>query len=538
MANTQKNTQVYKGHVVDPLNGTMFDGAIYVQDGRILDIEKCEVEADAPYYLPGFVDSHVHIESSMMMPKQFARVARRHGTVGIVCDPHEIANVLGRKGIEMMLEDAKGVDFYFAFCVPSCVPACGGAIETSGEVLDSKAVAELLKRDEIYGLAEMMNYPGVLNEDPEVMAKIAAAKAVGKPIDGHAPGLRGEDRKKYAAAGITTDHECSSYDEALDAIKAGMKVLIRKGSAAVDYPALAPLIKDYPDQLMFCTDDAHPYDLLYGHVDRDVRVALADGYPLMNVLKMACVNPVLHYNLPIGLLRKGDSADFIAISELTSQFQVLASYIHGHRMIDAPLPEFEVKPEHIRCVAKPITPADIQYVAHNPEAIPQIVAADRSLLTQKYIGPLDSHSQKIVVYNRYTEGAKPQTAYIRGFELKNGALAQSIAHDCHNIIAVGTSDELICQVVNRVIENHGGIAATDGVELADSPLPIGGIMSPEPCELIAVRHHRLLTMAEKAGCPFKAPFITLGFMALPVIPELKLTDKGLFDSTVWSMIER
>lgn len=529
---------ILKGHVISPVEGTVQDAAVTIKDGVIKSIEPCEVAEDAPFLLPGFVDSHVHIESSMMLPSEFARLASTHGSVGAVCDPHEIANVLGIKGVELMLDNAKNANFHFAFCAPSCVPSCGTDIETSGEIIDSKGVEELLRRDDIYALGEMMNYPGVLNEDSEVMAKIAAAKASGKPIDGHAPGLMGEERIRYAGAGISTDHECSEYSEALDAINAGMMVLIREGSSAKNYDALAPLITEHSDALMFCTDDSHPADLVNKHIDEHIRYAIADGYSLIKILRIASVNPVNHYKLPIGLLRVGDSADLIAISDTTASFKVLETFINGKPRKSTPSYAFDVNPECSRCVAARVTPSDIQYMGHRGNNIPQIVATDRSLLTDKYVGPLDSHSQKLVVYNRYKEGAKPQVAYIRGFELKHGAWAQTIAHDCHNIIAVGADDEMICDVINRVIELKGGIVATDGQKISELALPIAGLISPLPGEILAEKNQELEYIVHRDGTLMDSPFITLGFMALPVIPVIKLTDKGLFDSTIWSMVER
>ena len=527
----------YIGHVVNVLDGTMTDAEIVVKEGVITAITPCDVPDDAPYYLPGFVDSHVHIESSMMLPTEFARIAKRHGTVGAICDPHEIANVLGIAGVELMLDNARQTDFYFGFGAPSCVPSCGTDIETSGEILDSKAVASLLKREDITMLSEMMNYPGVLNADAEVMAKIDAAKLVGKPVDGHAPGLVGEGRNQYAAAGISTDHECTQYEEARDAVNAGMFVLIREGSAAKNYEALSPLIAECPDMLMFCTDDSHPTDLVKGHIDQIVKRAIKDGYPVMDVLRMACLNPVRHYGLKTGLLQVGDSADFIAISDLSADFKVIATYIHGVCQNDEESEAFELQDCYSRCAATPITAGDIAYMNEEESVVPQIVATDGSLLTAWYSGPKDSHSQKLVTYNRYVPGARPQVAYIRGFEITNGAIAQTIAHDCHNIIAIGSDDGMIVDMINRVISMRGGIAATDGNETVELPLPIGGIMSNLPGDDLSEINLKLEQTVRQSGCIFNAPFITLGFMALPVIPELKLTDKGLFDGNTFQFVK-
>lgn len=526
-----------KGHVVNIIDGTVTDAAIVVKDGIISAVTPCKVPDDAPYFLPGFIDSHVHIESSMMLPTEFARIAKRHGTIGALCDPHEIANVLGVPGVKLMLDNAKQTDFYFGFGAPSCVPSCSTDIETGGEILDSGTVASLLERDDIFMLSEMMNYPGVLNGDPEVMAKIEAAKRAGKPVDGHAPGLLGKDRSRYAATGISTDHECSHLDEARDAIASGMKVLIREGSAARNYEALSPLIAECPDRLMFCTDDSHPSDLVNGHINRIVKRAIKDGYPVMDVLRIACLNPVRHYGLKSGLLQVGDSADFIAVSDLSADFEVIATFLHGVRQDDAQSPGFKLLDWHRRCEAAPIGIEDIAYADDDTAGIPQIVAMDGSLYTDLYSGPKDSHSQKLVVYNRYTTGARPRVAYIRGFEIAHGAIAQTIAHDCHNIIAVGSDDGMIVDMINRVISMKGGIAATDGSGTVELPLAIGGILSGLPGDELAGINRKLEQTVRQSGCVFNAPFITLSFMALPVIPQIKLTDKGLFDGNAFQFIQ-
>lgn len=535
-----------KGHVVDPLNGTITDAAIVIKEGKIASITPCEVAADAPFYMPGWVDAHVHIESSMMLPTEFARIAKRHGTIAVIADPHEIANVLGVPGVELMLDDAKKADFYFAFMAPSCVPACSADIETSGAVLDVEDVKALLAREDIYGLGEMMNFPGVLSGDSAVMAKIEACLALGKQVDGHAPGLLGEARMQYAAAGITTDHECSTIEEARAAVAAGMFVQIREGSAALNYNALHPILGEAPELAMFATDDAHPTDLLLGHIDDHVRTSLALGYPLMNILQAASVNPIRHYKLPCGLLQVGDAADLIAISDTTPKFRVLETYIKGvkHKEEGIRKKEEGVKMMNV-CVAKPISVEDIVVNGVNGDngdaslnggKVHQIVAEDCSLLTEHYVGPLDEESNKIVNYNRYTEGARPSVGYIRGFKMRRGAFAQTIAHDCHNIMAIGANDEDLVRVINRVIELGGGIVATDGEITQELALPIAGLISPLPAEELDVLNLSLERLVQSCGCEMDSPFITLGFMALPVIPCLKQTDKGLFDATVWHVL--
>lgn len=542
-------TPLFKGHVVDLVSRRIFGGEIIVKDGKIASIIECDIDDDAPYYMPGFIDSHVHVESSMMTPVEFARIALRHGTIGAVCDPHEIANVMGTEGVELMLDLAKLADFHFVFGMPSCVPSCCKDIETSGAELGAEAVEKFMKRDDIYFLSEMMNFPGVLGQDPMVMAKIEAAKKVGKPIDGHAPGLLGDERARYSAAGITTDHECTSFEIGRSAIENGMILQIREGSAAKNYDALAPLIAEYPGKIMFCTDDLHPYDLVRGHIDRFVRRAIGEGYDIMDVLTAACVTPVKHYGIPSGLLQVGDPADFIVLTDLTPRFRVMKSYINGKKVFSSKgqytasqLLErsIAIQKDLVQHMmnnfnAKSITESSISSVLVNEENI--IVASDGSLFTLNQKGCVDESVQKIVVLDRYFGNAEPKIAYIKGFGLTHGAIAQTIAHDCHNIVAVGSSDKELVRVINRVIDMKGGIAVSDGEVMEDLPLPIGGIISPLCGYELAFRCDLLDEVVKRAGCKLNSPFITLAFMCLPVIPQLKLTDKGLFDSVQFKFVD-
>lgn len=543
-----ENRSLFKGHIVDIVARRIYGGELSIVDGKIGFIKECEVDENSPYYMPGFIDSHVHIESSMMTPVEFARIAVRHGTIGAVCDPHEIANVMGSAGIELMLDLSKLADFRFVFGMPSCVPSCSKEIETSGFVLGPEEVDKFMKRDDIYFLAEMMNFPGVIAKDPEVMAKIASSKAAGKPIDGHAPGLVGTDRSKYAEAGISTDHECTTIETGRAAVNSGMIVQIREGSAAKDYAALSPLIAEAPGMVMLCTDDCHPNDFVRGHIDRIVRRAISDGYDIMDILTATCLTPVKHYNIPTGLLQVGDPADFIVVTDLTEHFRVIKSYINGEKVYSSKgqytasrILERSVRVQrdlvqHMinNFNASPISEEDIARITTEEEDI--IVASDGSLFTKHEKGPVDDSVQKMVVLDRYTKGAKPKVAYIKGFGLTKGAVAQSIAHDCHNIVAVGSDDKELVKVVNRVIEMKGGVAVSDGTIMEDLPLPIAGIISPLCGHELAFRCTLLQEVIESAGCKFHSPFITLAFMCLPVIPELKLTDKGLFDSVNFQFI--
>ena len=528
----ERSQKVYQGHIVDVIDRRIFDGCIEVGGGAITSVRECGgVRADAPFILPGFIDSHFHIESSMLTPTEFARVAAPHGTIGVVSDPHEIANVLGISGIDYMLEDASRSNFNFCFGAPSCVPSCGSDIESGGAVLSSKDVDELLQRPQIAFLSEMMNFPGVLSEDSEVMAKIASARRAGKPVDGHAPGLLGKDRADYAGKGISTDHECTTYEEGLSCIENGMNVLVREGSAAKNYEALIPLISLRPDKVMFCTDDCHPDDLLSGHINDLVKRAIGDGYDLWDVLRSACLNPQLHYSLNWGLLREGDPATFIMVDSLTPDMKVLGTFFRGENFRIGDGGRGENFPNNFE--AEAICVEDIEREGNGP--VPVIIARDGQLYTSLEYASRDDSSypweevQKIVVLNRYRKGVQPSVGYIRGFNVRNGAMAASIAHDCHNIVAIGSSDSRIVRVINQVVSMRGGIAALQGEGRMNSlNLPIAGIMSPLEGKQVVEIYLELLDTIKEAGCTFRTPFLTMSFMCLPVIPQVKITDKGLF----------
>ncbi len=529
------------GHIVDPLNRQIYDATLTVTDGRITSILPAySMEDDAPYILPGFVDSHVHIESSMLLPENFARVAIRHGTLAAIADPHEIANVLGIDGINFMIENGRQVPFHFFFGAPSCVPCTN--MESSGAVIGAADIDTLMQRDDIYFLGEMMNVPGVLGGDAEVLGKLAAARRADKPIDGHAPGLAGSDLQQYAAQGISTDHECSTLADEQARLDVGMKVLIREGSAAQNFDALSPLLAYNADDLMFCSDDIHPDDLLKGHINLMVRRAIAKGYPLWNVLRAACVTPVLHYRIPCGLLQEGDPADFILVDNLT-EFNVIATCIRGNffnRYAKFPVNRSWTRtdwPNNFH--ATPITPEDL-HVAPLSHNIQIIMAFNGSLFTgQKVIkakvdetgviSDVGNDVLKMVVLSRYAP-SRPAIGFIKGFGLKRGALASTIAHDSHNIVAVGTTDADIASAINHVISLQGGIVVEEDGAFDDLPLPVAGLISPLSHYDTCSAYARLTAHARALGCPFDAPFMTLSFMALPVIPKLKMTDKGLFDT--------
>lgn len=574
------------GRLADIFQEKIYTAEIVIENGIIHSITPLDMEPSPylPFILPGFIDAHVHIESSLLVPSEFARIAVVHGTIATVSDPHEIANVCGLPGVEFMIRNGETVPFYFNFGAPSCVPATRW--ETAGAELDASKVEELLNRKSIKYLSEMMNFPGVLNRDEEVLEKIAAAKRSGKPVDGHAPGLSGQLAKAYIEAGISTDHECFTAAEALEKLHYGMKILIREGSAAKNFDALIGLLHDFPDQMMFCSDDKHPDSLVLGHIDQLCARAVAKGIPLFHVLKAACLNSVLHYKLDSGLLRTGDPADFIVVRNV-EKFEVLQTYIKGQLVAENGRSNINATPRPLAGgnslvpekgnqepinVEEPINkfncrtrvPADFTYPLdkwgeqENVEQVYVIEAQDGQLITNKLTVPLkevqpdNGHLQsnpdkdilKLVVVNRY-HPAPIAKSFIRNFGLKRGALASSVAHDSHNIIAVGVDDESICRAVNLVIRNKGGLSCVDpgreereekeplenpgsGSELI-LPLPVAGLMSQENGYAVAEAYTLLDGLAKSLGSQLSAPFMTLSFMALLVIPHLKLGDLGLFD---------
>ncbi|MFW6100882.1 MAG: adenine deaminase [Bacteroidota bacterium] len=532
----QFNT-IITGNVVDIPGKRTFPGKVHIGSGVIQKIEFTKESVDDGYILPGLVDGHIHIESSMLSPQQFTKTAIQHGTVGTVSDPHEIANVLGEEGIQFMINNAKPAPLKINFGVPSCVPAT--PFETSGSVIDSEKVKQLIQEDHFRYLSEMMNFPGVLAKDEEVMKKIKSAQAVGKPIDGHAPGLRGEDLKKYIDAGITTEHECNTYDEAKEKLENGMMIQIREGSAAKNFDALWPLIREHPDQVMLCSDDRHPDDLIKGHINLLIRQGQEYGLDVFDLLKAATYNPVLHYDLPIGLLRQGDSADFIRVDDLT-RFNVLNAYINGECYLDQGKVFFEPVADQSPNImeAEPITTDDVQ-IADSGLPVRIIFAQDHQLYTSwfpdypkkansKLYSDITRDILKIAVMSRYRL-SKPSVGFIHNFGLKKGAVGSSIAHDSHNLLVVGTDDHSVVQTMNRLIEQKGGIVVFDGTELHGLPLEIAGLMSHQSAEEVSGQLQHLTQITASLGCKLDAPFMTLSFMALPVIPELKMTDQGLFD---------
>lgn len=541
------SVQRISGRIVDLHRRVEYPGTVEVAGGRIRRIVRDARLRGAGLIMPGLVDAHIHIESSLLPPAEFARLAVVHGTVATVSDPHEIANVLGVAGVDAMIRDGRRTPFKFNFGAPSCVPAT--PFETAGATLHARAVARLLARREVRYLSEVMNFPGVLNGDPALLAMIAAAKRDGKPVDGHAPGLRGRAAAAYAAAGITTDHECFTRAEAEDKRRAGMKILIREGSAARNFDALAPLLKRHAADCMFCCDDLHPDLLMKHHIDGHVRRALALGFDRFAVLACASVNPVRHYRLAVGLLREGDPADFIVVDGW-ERFRVRRTYIDG-RLVAANgrsrLPRLAPRIVN-RFRARPRIAADFAIAAESVDAKGrlnvigarngQLVTEHRRMRAKRVDGrPVADPARdllKLAVVNRYAARAPVAVGFVQGFGLQAGALASSVAHDSHNIVAVGVDDASLAAAVNAVIAHRGGLALVAPGRRLILPLPIAGLMSDLDGRTVARRYTALDAGAKQLGSGLDAPFMTLSFMALLVIPDLKLSDRGLFSGRRWA----
>lgn len=513
-----------EGQIVDIIAREIFPGSIEFENGTITAVNRHKTN-EKRYIMPGFVDAHNHIESSMLPPHEYARTALKHGTIATISDPHEIANVCGTDGIHFMMDESDCSPLKMCFAVPSCVPAT--PLCSAGAILDAPAVAELLKDQHTFALAEMMNFPGVVDKDPDCIAKIEAAHHIGKPVDGHAPLVSGENLKQYISAGISTDHEVNNLKEAEEKISLGMKILIREGSTARNFTALHPLIHSHRDMLMFCTDDLKAADLLNDHINKLVRKAVMLGYDMFDVLQIASINPVKHYHIPMGLLQVGDPADFIVCDNLL-YFRPTATYVNGvdvfqtdYRSVSRLLNNFKAEPIRCEDIADKLDKGqyDVIQVIDGELFTPHLKLSLKEM----------SHTQKIVVVNRYEAKSSVGVGYIKGFDIQGGAIAQSIAHDSHHIIATGSNDELIVKAVNRLIDMKGGIVVVDEHSETSLALPIAGLMSNKPIEEVAATQKELMAHLRRLSCPLESPLVALSFMQLIVIPELKITDQGLFD---------
>lgn len=540
-----QNSFGLEGKIVDVENREVFEGAVLVENGIIKAIER-RASANSDFILPGLIDAHVHVESSLLIPSEFVRLAVPHGTVGTVSDPHEIGNVLGVKGVEYMLQNGSQRPFKFCFGAPSCVPATD--FETAGAVIGLDGVEQLMSMPGIGYLAEVMNFPGVLSGDDLMMAKIEVARRLGKPIDGHAPGLRGDEARRYIEAGISTDHECFTAAEALDKIRCGMKILIREGSAAKNFDALIDLIGQYPDFIMFCSDDKHPDSLVAGHINQLVKRAIDRGHAPMDVIRAATLNPIKHYGMGAGLLRVGDPADMIVVDDLKS-FNVKQTYIDGQKVAEGgksllqPLSAPAVNNFH----CNPISADQLRINANGGrlrvidvipgELITRGAIVDAKVKDGELVSDPSRDILKLVVLNRYQPGAAPAIAFVRNVGLQSGALASSVAHDSHNIVAVGVSDDDIAAAINEVVAHEGGLSLARGSERAVLPLPVAGLMSNQDGYVVADQYTKLDQRAKALGSTLPAPYMTLSFLALLVIPELKLSDKGLFDGKGFSFCD-
>lgn len=538
--------QEYTGMIVDVVEERIFPGKLKVSDGKIVSVSQMEAaQVQSQYILPGLVDAHVHIESSMLTPVEFARVAVTHGTIATVSDPHEIGNVLGKDGINYMIQNGNRVPFKFYFGAPSCVPAT--PFETSGAEINADDIEELMSRDEIKYLAEMMNFPGVLNQDKLVMDKLRAAQKHGKPIDGHAPGLQDESAAQYAKAGISTDHECFTEQEALDKLNAGIKVQIREGSAARNFDALIPLLKDHPDNIMFCSDDKHPDELMLGHINNLVKKSIEKGYDLITALKPCTINPKKHYNLENGLLQENDPADFIIIDN-PEQFNVLQTFINGEQVAENNITLLESQPTKRpnKFVASRVQKEDIEVEAkegklqvidvREGQLVTESLLVEPKIENGKVVSDTEHDILKIVVLNRY-KASKPAVGFIHNMGLKKGAMVSTVAHDSHNIMVVGVTDDDILNAIEKISELQGGIGFINKGESHILPLPIAGIISDQDGRTVAKKYREIDNLVKQNGSLLSAPYMTLSFMGLLVIPSLKLSDQGLFDGDQFKFID-
>jgi len=534
--------------IINVFSGEIIPGSIAVAKGYIAGFgsypAKRVVDMKGRFVAPGFIDAHVHIESSMSCPAEFARCVLPHGTTTVAADPHEIANVLGAEGIGYMIDSSKDQPVNIYYTLPSCVPATD--METSGAKLGADDLLPFMNNSQIIALAEMMNFPGVIYRDNEVLRKIEGMKKQRKPVDGHAPGLTGRDLHAYISAGISSDHECTTEKEAKEKLNAGMHIMIREGTGAKNLKNLLPIInRQTSRRLMWCTDDRHPHDIIKeGHIDFIVRSAIRMGLDPLTAIQMATINTAEYFGLNnVGAIGPGRQADLVVFSDIKNPV-IEEVYFRGNLAAR----EGKILPEIKKPAPLNIWPSmnvDIDKIdfsipavsrqARVIEIIPHQLITGQSLIKvavsgNSAISDIKRDILKIAVVERHKGTGNTAVGFVRGFDLKQGALASSVAHDSHNIIIVGTNDEDMKTALEAVFKMGGGLAAaSNGKILANLSLPIAGLMSLQPVKTIKEKLDNLIDISREFGSSLNDPFMTLSFLALPVIPELKITDKGLVD---------
>ena len=541
--------------VINVFGGEIIKDAIAISDGIIVGYgqykAKNTIDLKGRYVAPGFIDSHVHIESSMTCISEFAKAVLVHGTTAVAADPHEIANVLGAAGIEYMLKSAEQQPMNIYFTLPSCVPATD--METAGAHLTAEDLQPFFDREKIVALAEMMNFPGVIFRDADVLAKIESARLQKKPVDGHAPGLKEQALYAYIAAGIQSDHECTTAQEAKEKLMAGMYIMVREGTGAKNLQALLPVINAKTSRrMMWCTDDRHPHDLIEdGHIDSIVREAIASGLDPMIAIQMATLNPAEYFGLShLGAIAPGKQADLVVFSDIKKPvidqvyYRGVLTAENGRIQDDIRFPAAATVPPSIQVELPNIDfsiPAEKNRVRVIEIVAGQLITHERiekaAVKNNEAVSDVSRDLLKIAVVERHKGTGSIGKAFVKGFGIQRGALASSVAHDSHNIIIVGATDEDMQAALKAVVQMGGGLAAVlDQKILAELALPVAGLMSLEPVRSVRDQLDRLIQSSHEMGAELKDPFMMLSFLALPVIPELKLTDRGLIDVNKFEVV--
>lgn len=533
-----------KGNILNVFTDEIYPGEIKIEHGIIESIK--EVNADFnDIIVPGFIDAHIHIESSMLTPSRFAEIALRHGTTSVIADPHEIANVMGMDGIDYMIDDAKKTPLKYYFTAPSCVPAT--KFEKSGATISPNIIDNLLSRPEFVALGEVMDYNAVISNEKSILEKIKIAKKYHKPIDGHAPLLSGKNLQKYVKHGVITDHESTTKKEVAEKKRMGMKIMIREGSES---KMLEKLIYSNCDFIV--SADLKPEDLINGHLDKCLRKAVDYGMDPYEAIKLVTINPAEHYNLNAGSISPGKSADLVFIDNLRD-FTVKRVVINGNTIFKKQKLLFRANPRPIDTTlhVSLTKPEDFDLKAQNPAhksaTVNLINVSDNTIITKQSSAKLSIQKKtiipsvfedilKISVVDRYG-GNTISNGFVKGFGIKNGAIASSVSHDSHNIIVVGTNSEYMSRATNHLIENKGGLAAISNQAKLDVTLPIAGLMSDKPAKVVANNSAKLNELVSNMGCELSSPFTSLSFMALPVVPEVKMTTNGLFNVNTHQFID-